>query len=295
MKKALLFVFTLSISSATFAQLTNAGFENWTDNPVPAYSNPDGWTTLNSLSTALGSQLVFKATASDEVNSGTAAAKMITAQLAVGVTPGVITNGVIDAQSQSIIGGQPISERPVVFGGWFRYDPANVDTGFVSVTLTKWDPTNGVRETVGTANEDIFNTNGAYENVELLISYTSTETPDTVLIIMGPGDDIESQIGSTLYADDVYYSNSPAGVESPESIGLSLYPNPVNDVFTVNSSKGVEFNYATIFSVDGKVIQTIALNSSNSRLDVSDLKTGAYIIELSNKEGLVVRQQFLKK
>jgi hypothetical protein len=294
MKKAFLFVFSLFTYGASFAQLTNAGFENWTDNPVPAYSNPDGWTTLNSLSTALGSQLVFKATASDEVNSGTAAAKMITAQLAVGVTPGVITNGVIDAQSQSIIGGQPISERPAVFGGWFRYDPANVDTGIVSVTLTRWDATNGVRETVGTANEDIFNTNGLYENVELFISYSSTETPDTVLIIMGPGDDIEPQVGSALFADDIYFSNPTASIETPESIGLSVYPNPASEELRITSIKNAEMQSYIIYSLDGKRVGEGRLNSSSAIVDVKSLTNGQYNLVIKTSGNEVVNHKFLK-
>ena len=294
MKSILLSTFLFLFSFVAFGQLTNAGFEDWTDNPVPSYSDPDGWTTLNSLSTVLGSPLVFKATASDEIHGGTAAAKMITAQLAVGITPGIITNGVIDAQSQSVIGGKPYSERPVVFGGWFRYDPANVDTGFVSVTLTRWDELNNVRETVGEASSDILSTNGQFENIELMIAYSSTETPDTVLIIMGPGDDIEPQVGSALFADDLYFSNSAAGIRTPESIGLQLFPNPALDVLHVRRDDNEPITSATVFSIDGKEVLTSPFGSTNAAMDVSGLKAGSYIIELHDAQGTIVRQRFLK-
>jgi len=294
MKKSFPFFFSLLFSTASFAQISNAGFEDWTDNPVPSYSNPDDWTTLNSLSSSLGGAVVFKTSEVDEVYSGSFAAKMITADLFVGVTPGVITNGIINAQAQSIEEGQPINSRPVVFGGWFRYDPVNVDTAFFSVTLTRWDATNGVRETVGVANADIFSTSGLYENIESLISYSSMEIPDTVLIIMGPGNDIEPQVGSTLFADDVYFSNSPAGLETPESIGLSVYPNPASEELRITSTSNVEMQSYVIYSLDGKRVSQGRLNASSAIVDVKSLTNGQYNLVIMTSENDMVNHKFLK-
>ena len=71
---------------------------------------------------------------------------------------------------------------------------------------------------------------------------------------------------------------------------FSLYPNPVNSIFTLS---GVNIEKAEIYSVNGKLIRAISLNSINN-IDVSDLESGAYIIKVTsnNKVGVT---RFIKQ
>lgn len=287
-------IFTASFVYAQQDSVANAGMENW--GPNPNYDDLLDWTTLNPSGVLLNTTFAFKTTDAAELHSGDHAVKLVTQNLDFfGVTPSILTNGEINTTTQTTEGGVEINSRPSGFGGWFRFDPVNMDsTAFVEITLTKWNSSTGMSEDVGTGSMGVYNTSGAFENLEVEIEYLSMDIPDTVFILIGSGTP-DGEVGSALFVDDLYY-NYPNSVETPESVGLGLYPNPTNDVLNISSLKGVSFTSATVYSTDGRIVSSSALTtSSEARLDVSELKPGVYIVELRNNEGTVVRQQFLKK
>ena len=295
MRTLLLFAFISLTAGTSFAQhdtIANAGFERWAFNPQ--YDEPEDWTTLNPLASILGAELAFRATASGEFHSGTSAIKLVTTNIpGIGMAPSICTNGIINTAQQTIEGGVPISSRPISFGGWFRFDPVNSDTGNYSITLTRWNSVTNSRDIIGTGSGDFVNTNGVFENFEVALNYQLTDVPDTVLILLGSGTDVNPQEGTTLFVDDLYYTY-PQGIETPESVGLKLFPNPTTDGLTINSKQGFEFSSATVYSLDGRLMLNAALNSINPTVDVADLVAGTYIIELATKDGTIVRQSFLK-
>lgn len=66
---------------------------------------------------------------------------------------------------------------------------------------------------------------------------------------------------------------------------VQLYPNPVSSKLNVQSSKfNSEITTLKIFNAIGSVIKNFELNSENSEFDLSDLNSGMYFAELSNKE-----------
>jgi hypothetical protein len=195
--------------------------------------------------------------------------------------------------TQTIEGGDTVSTRPMGFGDWYRFDPVNVDTGNVNIEMTRWDAVNGVRETVGYGSVDFVNTNGLFVNFEFDFTYETSNLPDTVLILMTSGGDVGPQEGTALFLDDLYYTY-PAGIETPESIGLSIFPNPTSDVLNFRSDKGFQFSGGSIMSVDGKVVKNFSLSSNFSQLNVAELPAGSYILELLSGKDAVVRQSFLK-
>lgn len=83
-----------------------------------------------------------------------------------------------------------------------------------------------------------------------------------------------------------------AGV-TENSIEVSVYPNPANDVLNFNL-KG-EANSITIITLDGKVVATQSVNGATASVNVANLATGAYIYEVSAADGSVIRDTFVKK
>ena len=64
---------------------------------------------------------------------------------------------------------------------------------------------------------------------------------------------------------------------------VSVYPNPSNGVFNVNTSLNETLN-ANVFDVAGKLIYSSTLTNSSS-IDLSNFGKGTYILELSNSKG----------
>lgn len=296
MKNSLLSTLILLSSITASAQqdsIQNPGFEQWNFNPN--YDDIVNWTTLNPLAQIFGAELAFEATAAGEFHSGNSAIKIVTTTLlGIGDTPSILTNGIINTTTQEVVGGTDINSRPLIFGWWHRFDPIGADSAIMNITLTRWNSTSNMTEPVGAAEMMIGTSSGSWVNIEMPINYVSSETPDTVLILFSTGDGVNSQVGTTLFLDDLYYSYSFASVETPESIGLSIYPNPATDVLNIFSSQGFDLTVGKVFSLDGKLINTYDLYGSKMSFNIADLKTGTYIIELENAEGRMVRKTFLK-
>lgn len=63
--------------------------------------------------------------------------------------------------------------------------------------------------------------------------------------------------------------------------GLRLYPNPAHDVVQVKGNTKM-YSSARIYSPDGKILKTSAVNSG--KIDVSELPSSTYFIEFSGKD-----------
>ena len=100
-----------------------------------------------------------------------------------------------------------------------------------------------------------------------------------------------SSVGIQIDGKDVYASPGNEDEACDLSIGesiqnnlFSIYPNPVNDILTieVENSSRVE-----IMDINGKIVKTLNILSKKS-IDVSDLTQGIYFIKTSSKEGVKV-------
>lgn len=85
--------------------------------------------------------------------------------------------------------------------------------------------------------------------------------------------------------DRVTFNNfSAKGVEMPlsvpenTSLSFKVYPNPASDVLNINHSySDVTFN---LFTIDGKIIK--GGNLENKQINISDLQSGIYLLQLSS-------------
>lgn len=294
MKQLILIISLLFSTLCVIAQqdtIANAGFESWSVNAQ--YDDLDHWTTLNPSGVILGAELAFQATEPGEFHSGLSAVKLVTADVQFfGIIPSILTTGEVNTTTQQVEGGWPIDSRPTTFGGWFRYDTLAADTGFVSITLTRWNSVSGMTEVIGSAEQNIVSTDSAFINIELTIDYLNSETPDTVLILAGSGGNV-AQEGSALFVDDVYYTFT-TGIETPESIGLNIYPNPTNDILNFSNRQGLVFTEARLFALDGREVSFHNLHGKQS-ISTDGLITGSYVLELIADDKTVVRKSILKK
>ena len=71
----------------------------------------------------------------------------------------------------------------------------------------------------------------------------------------------------------------------------SMYPNPANDFLTIANAADV--SKVDIYTVTGKMVMTVNVGSENVTLNVSELTTGMYIVNVTNQKG-VQTSKFVK-
>jgi hypothetical protein len=76
------------------------------------------------------------------------------------------------------------------------------------------------------------------------------------------------------------------------NIDFSIYPNPASDILQISSS--TEKGIMRIYDINGKLLQT-ELVFTNSKIDISGLSFGTYVVVLTNENGEAGVQKFVKE
>lgn len=111
-------------------------------------------------------------------------------------------------------------------------------------------------------NERIYNENG---EINLVIKYAWDEnTADWI-----------------LEEKDFYYFSSPSNIEEPSSILFAAYPNPFKSIININIQNNGDYT-CSVFTTCGQPLMQFHLNNAQTKLDLSNLKTGIYILQINN-------------
>lgn len=87
--------------------------------------------------------------------------------------------------------------------------------------------------------------------------------------------------------------------EHQSADAMHIYPNPANDLLTVNMTLAKADNTViTVMDLSGKVVKTVSVGNVNGtkniNLNIDDLSSGAYFIQVSSQQGKMT-QKFIKK
>ncbi len=86
----------------------------------------------------------------------------------------------------------------------------------------------------------------------------------------------------------------PVGISATSGQPLArIYPNPAEDLLMVEYQSAGKADIS-LFDMVGKLIMQRTLNTSNSNIDISDLHSGVYLIQI-NAEGKTDIQRFIKR
>ena len=92
-------------------------------------------------------------------------------------------------------------------------------------------------------------------------------------------DDIEVVVTNAASSEDFFKEN------------FTIYPNPTTDVLNITSKNGLNANEIRISDLTGKVVK---VQKDASIINVSDLATGTYLIDITTNEGKAT-SKFIKK
>ena len=154
------------------------------------------------------------------------------------------------------------------------------------VTLTGWDPNTNQNTwtnldvTPGNyyAAVELYSAGNTYD-IRILDDETVPQ-PAWQSVIWYPQD--QAYTNGNAFAIQLILGNNVNVTESTLE-EVSVYPNPSNGVFNVNTSINETLN-ANVFDVAGKLIYSSTLSNS-STIDLSNFGKGTYILELSNSKG----------
>lgn len=77
---------------------------------------------------------------------------------------------------------------------------------------------------------------------------------------------------------------------SIKETNISIYPNPVRDILTIENGEG----QATIYNAIGQPVHQVQITNSTQQVNMSDLPKGIYFLRIEKSNGKIVAQQLIK-
>ncbi len=273
-----------SLKTTANNNIQNGNFEVWVEDSIESASGdtirfvrPDLWAPINGLFVAYFLDLNIPISA--ELNGTNTAAKIEIADLGFG------------SDLATIVATQA---RPLTLSGEYKFDGADQSTAFFDVYATKFNPAADSSEIVGSGFFKVdANTTGGYQNFLANIDYIDgTVVPDTVYIFVSY---FEGEMGTSLSFDNLSLGYTSTGVNAVKKNDLKVYPNPSNNIIKVQLSnkENLKDAHVEVRSLDGRLLMQINNYQSNESIDISDLATGMYLLNVQDARG--VRSQKIQK
>lgn len=260
----------LAVTVNAQEQISNGDFESWTNQGN--YDDPDGWGTLNFLTSFGAPVTVFK---SDSANHGNHACELISStffnsNLIAFAFTGNINNNIY---------GQSFNSKPTRVQFDYTTLIKGQDTAYFILTLSRWDADSNKRDSIAYAEIFFGETVPKYTMADIPINYTLPNlTPDTIGIYMAASyDSVYVEEGNTLTVDNIRLSYYPVGINPTNEVTLHFYPNPASTSITFASTEDLEI---TVFSTDDRNIA----NTTGRTLDITTLPKGIYYMRLQGKQ-----------
>lgn len=142
------------------------------------------------------------------------------------------------------------------------------------------------------------NGTGAYLGIPKAVNGMELTSPDdapeSVTYIVGFENDGETMVLDIETGAGVWWRfklayMGPVGISEIENSSLNIFPNPAIDYISV----GEEFNSLQIYNVSGSLVLDIQKNKN--QINVSDLSSGVYFIQMNTTDGQLKQSKFVKK
>lgn len=276
--------FLIGISTNIFAQIPNAGFENWTN--VSTYYTPDSWECLNNQT---ASTSTFTCERGTPGFSGNYYLKLTSRTVAaMGVVSGIAISGAFQPLT-----GFAFNQRPANLTGKWQHMIFGSSQGYVDVRLTRWDATMQMRMTVASVHYTLTGMAMSWSSFSIPLTYTEGNNPDSCIITFSASGSMPTN-NDYLYLDDLAFSGSVVGISDVnQNSNFSIYPNPTTNFLTINydNSKATKLSLA-IYNELGVLVKSEVLKQKNQQLFVGDLSNGIYTITIISGER-IEKKKFL--
>jgi hypothetical protein len=317
MKKLLtILIVTLLIGISGISQtsnLPNGNLNDWyfavhTTHEGGGFYEPGGgfFSTLNILDT-IATPPGLTCFRSDEVHSGTYAARLLTQQIDILqiLIPGVIGTLSLNWAVLNATLGVPYTyvSRAKSFQGWYKSTPLNGDSAGALITLSKWNPITHQRDIIGSKQLVFKGTVSDYTFFDADIVYQDPTTqPDsiTILLLSSAGYNTANmmgsvgRVGSQAWFDDVTITDvNGFHYQLMPEVGVKLFPNPTSSVLIVELEKEIKDAQFIISSLEGKDLYTTPLSQVRNQVSVTSLHPGNYYYKVSDGKTILNSGSFI--
>ena len=288
MRKTLLILLCL-ISAKTFAQIPNNGFETWATPTGQTYENPTGWGSSNDVGSQLPAPFVNATKETTDPGAGTSSLKLETVSIFVTNVAGVALTGEITyTTTLKFSGGFPFTARPGQLTGKMKYTPAaGTDSSFIYAVLFKWNSALNKRDTIATSALISPSANN-WTTFGSSLNYTSSDNPDSALILISSSKGFLGSAGSKLWIDDLSFQYE-SSVGAMSNAPVHVFPNPAQHTLYLNAIPG-QFSDVIIYDCQGRLVMQ-AMVQGNA-VDISSLANGTYIISTTKQQSNPLRSLF---
>ncbi|GAB3639187.1 hypothetical protein GCM10027422_47780 [Hymenobacter arcticus] len=200
----------------------------------------------------------------------------------------------------NLLGGLPYTTRPAQMQFYYKYNGPASDSAFASVILTRTTSTGPLL--VGQGATLLAPTTSGYVQMSVPITYGSSGSPDSIRIYFDSCIARRITIGASLLIDDITLSNpalaTRADAEFQAQLTVSPNPSPAGR-FRLNAPDQPALASApyAVLDLTGRVVAqqpALAVPSPVRDIDLSNLSTGIYLLQVDSKQGKLVRQLVVK-
>jgi len=296
MKKSLLFgILSIFIVSSVMGQqpVPNGDFEEW-ETHILEFQSPVGWANPNSVTA--GTLNILTVYPSADVAHGDSSVFLETRDTLAYIIPGLITLGefVIDFINATawVEGGIPFTDKPLALKGSYKSYPAENDFGMVIVQFTKYDSTNGVRDTIAAEVMTFPGTIDTWTNFSIPIEFNTEDNPDTMNIIVVSSNMAEPKADGSMYIDNLVFEYEAGINDIEQPVKANIFPNPANEKLSISFEKELNGDIK-VFSNDGQLVYSTAIDGTMHQMDVSGLASGNYYFAVFENNKKISTGQFV--
>jgi hypothetical protein len=285
MTMAVVVLVSLLVPAEGLAQVTNAGFEDWTND-----GQPTGWITTNipGISTPI--------TKTTSAHSGAAAV--------LGSVISVNFGGVIFPGVPFLHTGFNVSQRYAAVGGYYTFTSVGGDSLYGYALLYKQGLGIGVMTMGGRI------TRSSYQYFTSNIDYITADIPDSCTLWFGiagtPDNGDTVHVGSSFKLDDLVMTGTASAVDAPVTTPQEFalrqnFPNPFNPTTVLSYQVPVVSNVKlVIYDVLGREVALLVNGvkdpgSYSVTWNASGLASGVYLCRLESASGVKVGKMILQK
>jgi hypothetical protein len=108
---------------------------------------------------------------------------------------------------------------------------------------------------------------------------------------------VSYSIGQIFYEQDstifqgvhhTYHLLPTLTMPEAESINIGIYPNPVKDVLTLHFAYNIKPNCKYVLcDINGKILYQQPLKNSETKIDLSNLSTGSFFLQIISQEKII--------